>query len=108
MRASQEGASGRGVLEEEAGSQREQCALEMQAEYLSRDGAQMGRSPLGDWGALEAPRGRRDGRSARGEEEDREERGGRGRGSCNRHCRLTVGGGGEGSTRREEGGDSLH
>jgi hypothetical protein len=57
-------ASGREVAEEETGSQREQCALEMQTEYLSREGARMGRSPLGNWGALEAPRGRRDGRSA--------------------------------------------
>jgi hypothetical protein len=35
---------------------------------------QMERSPLGTGGALEAPRGRRDGRSAGGEEEDGEER----------------------------------
>jgi hypothetical protein len=45
----------------------------MQAEYLSRDGAN-GEESIGDWGALEAPRGRRDGRSAGGEEEDGEER----------------------------------
>jgi hypothetical protein len=85
-----EGALGSEVAEEEAGSQREQCALEMQAKYLSRDGARMGRSLLGDWGALEAPRGRRNVRSARGEEEDGEERRGRGRGACSRRCRLGV------------------
>jgi hypothetical protein len=102
-------ASGREVAEEEAGSQREQCALEMQVEYLSRDGARMGRSPLGNWGLWKL---REDGATG-GAHEARNAGGGvcggRGHGSCSRHCRLTVGGRGARAKRRaEEGGGSLH
>jgi hypothetical protein len=67
---------------------------------------QMERSPLGTGGALEAPRGRRDGRSAGGEEEDGEERRGgicSGEGARVMRPPLPRSGGGEGSTCREEG-----
>jgi hypothetical protein len=59
----------------------------------------MGRSPLGVWGALEAPRGRRDGRSARGEEEDEEER--RGEGARFMHPPLPAYGRGRRGARAE-------
>jgi hypothetical protein len=60
-------------------------------------------------GALEAPRGWRDGWSTRGEEEDGEERSGEeGAGHAAAIAGLRSGGGEGGSTRVEEGGGSLH
>jgi hypothetical protein len=65
-----EGASGREGGEEEAGNQREPCALEMQAEYFcSRDGTRIRRSILGWLRLWKLNEHDASGRSARGEKE---------------------------------------
>jgi hypothetical protein len=53
----------------------------------------MGRSPLGDWGLWKLREDGATGGAHEARKRTGRNAGGGGRGSCSRHCRLTVGGG---------------